>query len=81
MDKKFGWAVNDLKLQRAIKIVNTAGKELSDENVKAEYVKIAGLVRGENEVSDEAEDIETVDETPKKRGRKAKTDEFEKTLS
>lgn len=49
--KPFEWAVNPIKLQRAQNAIAkwnelnpTQKKELSDENVKAEYVKLGGLL-------------------------------------
>ena len=46
MSEKYGWAVNPIKLQRAIENVRkTNPKEVTDEAVKAEYVKMLGLVR------------------------------------
>lgn len=72
MENKYSWAVNPAKLQRAI--AKVAIRNGSEEDVKAEYILIGGLVReveveeGVEEVSVEGE--EGTEEAPK--AKKAK---------
>lgn len=68
IQNQYPWAVNVSKLLRAVASVNAAHLvdpkiEVDTESVKAEYLKIGGLIR------DEAEKEEG-DVTPKKKGAK-----------
>jgi hypothetical protein len=71
MENKYSWAVNPAKLQRAI--AKVAIRNGSEEDVKAEYILIGGLVR-EVEVEEGVEEVsieeEGTDEAPK--AKKAK---------
>lgn len=74
MSKQYAWAVNPSKLQRAI--AKVASKNGTEEDIKAEYILIGGLVREENveegveEVSVENEGSEGTDEAPKSKKSK-----------
>ncbi len=59
--KKFNWAVNPLKLERAIA---KAGVDASEEAIKALYVSWGGLLaKGyENDTTNSTEDSEPVEE-------------------
>ena len=72
MSNKYAWAVNPAKLNTAILHVTEKSKvdssvKVDEETVKAEYVKLLGLVR-------ETGDSEDVDEeeTPKPKAKKTK---------
>lgn len=61
MENKYPWAVNPAKLQRAI--AKVAPKNGTEEDIKAEYILIGGLVR---EVEAEEVSIEEgTEEAPK----------------
>lgn len=66
MSKPYAWAVNPSKLQRAI--AKVAPKNGTEEDIKAEYILIGGLVR-EVEVEEGVEEVsieeEGTDEAPK----------------
>lgn len=49
----FGWAVNSLKLQRAIEEARVKGKEGDEATIKAIYIRLAGLVIDEDTDADE----------------------------
>lgn len=75
MSNNYSWAVNPAKLKTAIEHVTTQSKidpsiKIDEETVKAEYVKLKGLVR-ETDSYDEV-DEEEADESPKAK-RKSKT--------
>jgi len=71
MGNKYPWAVNPSKLQRAI--AKVAPKNGNEEDIKAEYILIGGLVR-EEEIEEGVEEVsidnEGTDEAPKKKRTK-----------
>lgn len=67
----YEFAVNKLKLTRAIKVIKDAGQEVTEDAVRAKYISFGGLVREKDETEEE------VEEAPKKRGKKAATEETE----
>lgn len=69
----YPWAVNKLKLGRAIQ----ASKTKAEDDIRERYIKLAGLVRNdvsvETPVIEEVEPSVVAEEKPKaKRGRKPK---------
>lgn len=65
MSKPYTWAANPSKLQRAI--AKVAPKNGTEEDIKAEYILIGGLVR-EVEIEEGVEEVsieEGTDEAPK----------------
>ena len=60
--KIYGWALNSLKLQRAIA---KAGAEATEDQVKVEYEAIGGLVNKEYEAPLKETNAETTTEAPK----------------
>ena len=66
MSKQYTWAVNPSKLQRAI--AKVAPKNGTEEDIKAEYILIGGLVC-EMEIEEGVEEVsieeEGTDEAPK----------------
>lgn len=67
MSKQYIWAVNPSKLQRAI--AKVAPKNGSEEDIKAEYILIGGLVR-ESQGEEGVEEVSIDEEAPK--AKKAK---------
>jgi hypothetical protein len=57
--KQYGWALNPIKLQRAIV---AAGTDASEEDVRAKYVEFGGLVA-------ESAPVKAQDEEPKKKSK------------
>ncbi len=55
------WAVNEKKYERAYNTIKASGAALTDEAVKAEYVKYGGLLQ------DEVEEVEEVIAPKKKK--------------
>ena len=66
--KIYGWALNPLKLQRAIAKLN---EEATEDQVKVEYEAIGGLVNKEYEAPLKETNAETTTEAPK--AKKAKS--------
>lgn len=59
------------KYNRAVKVLKTEGKEVTEEAVKALYISYGGLVVEKPESVDMAEEVESEEDAPKKRSRKA----------
>jgi hypothetical protein len=62
------WVVNALKYDRALKEVKDSGKDVTDEAVKAVYVRMAGLLL--EEAAPEIQANENLPEVKAKKGKK-----------
>lgn len=76
LELDFGWAVNKSKLAYALNDVKVAGLPLVEENIKAAYVKRAGLVRDDglshSDIPADVPEDKGGEEAPKKRRGRAR---------